>query len=807
MPDELERIDVGQIWAALRERRRVILVCAAAVLGAVMLVTVFGRMRFKAHGSLYLGELQAKGAAATVQADQFDLFGDRSGDVGTEIEILKSHDLLARAVRDSGLNVSIVPAGWTPPRYWRWRLMQRRLDLLDPAAAQVIARDADVIDGTAEPRRLVVAFLPGGAYQVLSRTGRLLGTGTIGAPSTTAGVRLTLLAGADAPPPAGTRFDLTVKPLDDVADGIGRVLSIGTPKTSSPTEQVKVVSVDFSDPSPQAAASFVTALMRAYLDRRQSWKSEEATAAETFITQQVRNIKDSLDRAEQQLADYKRGSTVVVLGDQAKAMIDQVAKYEEQRVGAQLQVVAFNQIDEALTRRNGSVEQLMVGEAADQVLAGLSGGLAQAEQELTRMQARFTDDAPALREQQAQVDMQIKMVKSYVSGRRARAEEQLGSPNRTTAQFEDKLRTVPSAEQQLTQLTRNTDVLSKMYSLLLERQQQAAVIKASTISKNHVLDVPGIPHREDSPLLLLRLAVGALLGLSLGALLVVARRLMAVTFQSEKELRKQLGGLPVFGALPQHAAPTRRGRPPAGPSFDVFAADPHAPFAEAFRHLRTNIYYSGAGRTDTVLLVTSPSQGDGKTLCTLSLAAALAADGKRVLVVEGDMHRPSHHRLFGAPQEPGLSAVLTRRAHWKEAVRVVETAAGCFDAIPAGAVPPSPAELLSSPVFGALLAHAKKTYDFVLVDAPPFPLVSDALVISMYVDRVLSVVRLDNTPRRLAEEHLARFVASTPRHGVVMNGVPPTAPPYRYGQSTAAATGKLDNAAITRATAAGPAAV
>ncbi|HVT08392.1 MAG TPA: polysaccharide biosynthesis tyrosine autokinase [Polyangia bacterium] len=797
MADESERIDVGQIWATVRDGRRVILLCAAAVLLAVSLLTIFGHMRFKAHGSLYLGELQGKGAAGLSQPDQFELFGDRGGDVGTEIEILKSHDLLARAIQESGFNVSISPVGWSPPRYWRWRLTRRRLDLLDPASEQVIARDADVVDGATEPRRFIVAFLPGGAYQVLSRSGRLLGEGALGRPAAAAGVRMTLLAGPAGAPPPGTRFEVTVRALDDVADGMGRVLSIGTPKTSSATEPVKVVSVDFSDPSPRAAAAFVAALMRAYLDRRQSWKSEEATAAETFVTQQVRNIKDSLDRAEQQLADYKRGSPVVVLGDEAKGMIDQLARYEEQRVAAQLQVVTFNQIDEALKHGSGSIEQFLVGEAADQVLAGLSGSLAQAEQELTRMHARFTDDAPALREQQAQVDMQVDMIKKYVAGRRARAQDQLGSLNRMIGQFEDKLRTVPSAEQQLTQLTRNSDVLSKMYSLLLEKQQQAAVVKASTISKNHVLDVPVVPRREDSPLLLLRLAIGALLGLLVGALLVAGRRLVAVTFQTEKELRKELGALPVFGALPYQGGATH------GPSFDVFAADAHSPFAEAFRHLRTNIYYSGAGRTDKVLLITSPSQGDGKTLCTLSLAAALAADRKQVLVVEADMHRPSHFRLFGAPPEPGLSAVLTRQVTWKAAVRVVETAYGTFDAIPAGEIPPSPAELLSSPVFGALLAHAKTAYDYVLVDAPPFPLVSDALVISMYVDRVLSVVRLSNTPRRLAEEHLTRFSASTPRLGVVMNGVSPASPRYRYGRVPAVGAGKAP-AVMAAARAAGP---
>jgi tyrosine-protein kinase Etk/Wzc len=208
--------------------------------------------------------------------------------------------------------------------------------------------------------------------------------------------------------------------------------------------------------------------------------------------------------------------------------------------------------------------------------------------------------------------------------------------------------------------------------------------------------------------------------------------------------------------------------------------------------LRANIYYSGPSKDDKVILITSPSPGDGKTLCTLSLAGALAADGKQVLVIEGDMHKPSHHLMFHQAQEPGLSSFLTRQVEWRHVTRVVETAHGSFDAITAGTIPPSPAELLSSPQFAAMVAHARRTYDFVLIDSPPFPVVSDALVISMYADRVLTVVRPQNTRRRAAEDHLRRFSASTPRYGVVINDVENRSSDVGYGYHSDVHIGTVD---------------
>jgi tyrosine-protein kinase Etk/Wzc len=215
------------------------------------------------------------------------------------------------------------------------------------------------------------------------------------------------------------------------------------------------------------------------------------------------------------------------------------------------------------------------------------------------------------------------------------------------------------------------------------------------------------------------------------------------------------------------------------------ATEPASPFAEAFRHLRTNLYCADRSKEDQVVLLTSPSPGDGKTLCTFALASALASDGRRVLVIGADMRRSAAagaalpQRSTGSlqPQPQGLSSVLRRRSHWSDVVRSVPwnrtgaTGASAFDLIPAGECPPSPAELLSSPQFRALLSDVRQSYEMVLIDSPPFPLVSDALIMAMNVDRVISVMRPHNTHRRPAEEHLQRLAALGARHGVVVNAV------------------------------------
>ncbi len=767
-----DRLDLGEIWELLRRSRRLLLASMIVTLSLVSVVTLASRMRFRTRGSLYLGELQERAPARLPTPGQWDFMGGESGDVGTEIEILRSQDLIRRAVLESGLNVAVAPAGVPALRYWRWRLSGRDSGWLDAGAGPLAVSNAAVSesDGVDEYR---LRMLAGDAYEIW-RGGEPLGTGALGREFRGGGLTLKIDPGSAGAPPVGASYTLSVSPVDRVVDQVTKALTISVPKVTTPGDAVKVVALDFVDSSPLRAARFVDALMRVYLDRRQSWKTEEATRAESFVTEQVSGMKQALDDAERKLADYKKGSNVVGLSDEARGMVEQLGKYEEQRMAAQLKVAAFGQVQELLKQEHPPIERYLVGETDDPVLAGLSSNLAVAQQELRKIEDRFTPDAPAAREQQAQVDGQLKMVKDYVLGRSMRAQHQLESLDQMIAQFERKLRTVPSAELDLTQLTRSAEVLSKMYSFLLERQQQAAVTKASTMSRNRILDAALIPYREDSPVLGIRLVAAALLGLLAGALVVLLRRVLAPTFQSERELVRrladQLGGrrASVLAVVPE----TR--------GIATAASAPSTAFAEAFRHLRTNLYLACPGQPPKVLLLSSASPGDGKTLCSHALAAALAADGKHVVLIDADMRRHWADADGNDGGGRGLSDVLAGRCHWSEVVRGTPEDAikspirvgATFDAILAGASVAGPAELLSGPAFGQLLNDLRASYDFVVIDSPPFPLVVDALVISAHADWVLTVLRIGNSFRDAAGAHLQRFGLLDARHGIIINGVP-----------------------------------
>jgi Mrp family chromosome partitioning ATPase len=269
--------------------------------------------------------------------------------------------------------------------------------------------------------------------------------------------------------------------------------------------------------------------------------------------------------------------------------------------------------------------------------------------------------------------------------------------------------------------------------------------------------MPGTPYREDAPALLLRLVLGTIMGLLLGVVLVVARWALSDKLQSEAHVRRALGDIPLLAAIPQARAAVT-GSPAVCEGF-----------REAFRHLRTRIYCDGPV-SDKIVVVSSPGAGDGKTSCVIALAAALAMDGKRVLVIEADMHRPSLDRRLPVRPCGGLADLLTGRETWSEVVASMPVGGGrSVDVIAAGESRSDSSELLSGPGFAAVLDRGRSQYDLVLVDSPPFPLLSDALVLAVQAGRVISVLRLGYTARQAAAAHLEGLAVVSARRGVIVN--------------------------------------
>jgi capsular exopolysaccharide synthesis family protein len=283
-------------------------------------------------------------------------------------------------------------------------------------------------------------------------------------------------------------------------------------------------------------------------------------------------------------------------------------------------------------------------------------------------------------------------------------------------------------------------------------------------------------------------ALATVLGLLGGLGLAYLAEVTDLTFRGPQEIRRRLG-LPVVGHIPSFAnlpAPAA-GREVPGLAPTLCAVyHPKSSAAEAFRGVRTALYFSTRGEGHKVIQITSPDQGDGKTTLAANLAVALAQAQKRVILVDADLRRPSVHKLFGVSAAQGLASVLGGEADLPNVVQ--QTAVPGLSVLTCGPVPPNPAELLTLPRFAQLLADLRARYDCVIIDTPPLLAVTDPAVVSPLADGVILTIRLSKNARPHAER--AKEVLTTLGArviGVVVNGVDPKRSrtygydSYRYG--------------------------
>lgn len=200
--------------------------------------------------------------------------------------------------------------------------------------------------------------------------------------------------------------------------------------------------------------------------------------------------------------------------------------------------------------------------------------------------------------------------------------------------------------------------------------------------------------------------------------------------------------------------------------------------AEAFRTIRAGVLHLGGAGRGQVLQISSPEPGDGKSVSAANLALAIAQSGKRVLLIDADLRRPTIHELCRLPQDIGLADVLRGEIDWQTAARATQIDG--LHVMTAGACPDNPAELLLGARLGELLTAARSEFDFIVVDTPPILAVSDPSVIAPLADGLVLVVRLQKNKRGALRRTLETLAAHNARLlGVAANDVDPSQEDYR----------------------------
>jgi capsular exopolysaccharide synthesis family protein len=268
--------------------------------------------------------------------------------------------------------------------------------------------------------------------------------------------------------------------------------------------------------------------------------------------------------------------------------------------------------------------------------------------------------------------------------------------------------------------------------------------------------------------------IAAFAGLLGGLCLAYLAEMSDKSFRTPAEIRRRLG-LPVIGHVPFFAPDEKAqkqiaaGEPAVDPMLCTHYAS-NSVSAEAYRSVRTAIYFNTQGVGHQVIQITSPNMADGKSTLAANLAVSIAQSGKKTILIDGDCRRPRAHKIFNVAHDTGLASVIAGQSDLATAIR--PTAIPNLAILPCGPRPANPAELLTSPRFKELLDIIRAQYDYVLIDTPPLLVVTDPCVVAPRVDGVILAIRVTKNGRPFAER-AKEILNSLGAHvlGVVVNGL------------------------------------
>jgi succinoglycan biosynthesis transport protein ExoP len=554
-----------------------------------------------------------------------------------------------------------------------------------------------------------------------------------------------------------------------------------------PIRNSRLVAVTFESGRPERAAEVANRLAQLYIQQSLEMRYQTSAEAAQWLGTQIEDQRKKAEAAGRALQKVKETEGIVNL-EERRTLLEQKLK----ELGTALTTLKTTRLErEALynqMRRARNPEELPEVMRSP-LVQSLRIELANLERQQAQLLERYLDEHPEVVKVRTQIGETRRKI-SAESERVIRAAEndykaaaaQEGSVaaalEATKAETLDLSRRAINYDSQ----KREMDAANGVLDSLLSRHKQTDVAQELKSSNIRIVDPAAVPRKPVRPRPLRDIPLALALGLLAGVGLALLVEQLDNRLRTPEEVRVQLG-TPLLAIIPET---------PESMAVGDLPRLGQGPFADGVRVLRTALAYSWADRKSRVVVVTSTTPGEGKTVVSVHLALSLASAGDEVLLVDADLRKPQAHELLRARRRPGLSDAFTGRAKVSETIRSLGVARLSF--LPAGSSVPSPADLLAVDAMPKLLEGLRGFYRWIVIDTPPVGAVPDALLLAPPADGVVVVAAADRVRRGAVRLTLSRLAETGARVlGVVLNRAVIEKHSYYYGQQYPYGYGRDDS--------------
>jgi capsular exopolysaccharide synthesis family protein len=536
-----------------------------------------------------------------------------------------------------------------------------------------------------------------------------------------------------------------------------QALSVSVPKDS------QVITISFTSPYPQDTPKIVNGIVDSYLDYRNGQRKSSAAEVLKILEKEKERRDAELDQAQRALLEFRRANGMLSFETNGSNIVTQrLAELSRQVTQAEIDMIEADALSSAAQKAGKDSDKLrqLVADNSRISFAELEKGESDLITEVNSRQRAMMElrmqygpghqlvqkaqsDLAQMRQDLGEIDGRLAAkYQSAIAQRLEMSKHKLDELKQSFDEQQKAALALNAQSAEFTKLDSDARRLERLCDVIDTRIKELNITEDGDAISASVLE-PGHTGMLVFPLASRVLFIAALLGVIVASGVAFLLSIIDKRLRTLSEVRDVVG-LQVLGMVP-HV----EGKHSVGLRGHVVSSDSMSVVAEAYRTLRTMLFFRAGSSGAKTVLVTSPTMGDGKTMTASNLAIAVAQSGNRTLLIDADLRRPMQHKLFDIDNRRGLTNVIAGEISASDAIRASDVPG--LDLLTSGPIPTNPAEVLNSDTFRELLTDLSRQYDLVIMDSPPVMPVTDARILGAMCDVTVLVLRAMRTDLRAAK--------------------------------------------------------
>ena len=511
----------------------------------------------------------------------------------------------------------------------------------------------------------------------------------------------------------------------------------------TPTKGSRLVTVSFESHDPHLSALIANTFVDEFIQYNIGKKRGTSSFTRDFLTSRVREIQEKLETAEYQLDDYASKNKIIKYDENETVKLVALQKMQEMLAVAEKENIDANGI-RLQSKGNGANVSVM----NNSVIQALKQQKIKLQADYQEMLQTFKPTYPLMSELQKRIkkiDQEISYERNnilrnnidFTNTNFDASNKKVNRLRNKVSLLKNELMQIQSKSLDYNKIKREVSSYQTLYATLLKRLNEVTVAGNAAVNNISIVNYANTPRKKIRPRRFFNAVIGTLLGFILGTLLAFYRELSHGRIRNESEI-EQVADLPILGRIPKI-----KPQPGKDTSLLLYSKSTSS-LVEAVRSLRTNLIHAVGQNPPKTILLTSPTEGEGKTTTAINLACAYVLMGKRVLLIDADLRKPTvSKRIFKKPSKVGLSNFLAGQVKPKEIIR--KSHISNLFVISSGRLPSNPVELLASEKMEELIKFGQEKFDFIIIDSAPIRNLSDSIILSRFVDATLLTVQVNKT--------------------------------------------------------------